>query len=172
MNNSIEKITNGAKEVAQGVAEGTKSLADEATKSAKILASKDGVKSFTKEFSEFAFKGNLADVAIGFVMGAAFREVVNAFIDFLISPILGLFFNRNFSLLTFTIGRVVFPIGNFITALITFVLTAFVLFLFVKAMNKKRRDTPIEEQPVREDIELLREIRDSLQKTKKTADSK
>ncbi|MFV0479565.1 MAG: large conductance mechanosensitive channel protein MscL [Anaerorhabdus sp.] len=118
---------------------------------------------FIKEFKEFALKGNVIEVAIGLVMGAAFKEVVTAFTDAIISPILGILFNQNLSYLSLTIGNVVFTYGNLISTVINFGLTAFVLFLFVKIVNKTKQEKETQEI-VSDEIALLREIRDSLKK--------
>ncbi len=121
------------------------------------------MKSFIKEFKEFALKGNVIEVAIGIVMGSAFKGVIDTFISAIISPILGILFNQNLSYLSFKIGNVVFSYGLLITSLISFTLTAFVLFLFVKFVNKTKKEKE-SVAIVSEEVALLREIRDSLKK--------
>ncbi len=98
------------------------------------------VKKFLSEFKEFALHGNVLQLAVGVIIGAAFQGVVKALTDNILSPIIGLFTGQNFDSLTLTIGpsnwNVTLQYGAFITALINFVITAFVIFLLVKAMNR------------------------------------
>lgn len=134
-----------------------------------------------KEFQEFAMKGNLVDMAVGFVMGSAFATVVTAFIQgvFLpvLSPIMG---GIDFSSIAFTItpaeldadGNVVteaavVELGNFISATISFIIVAFVMFMIIKAMNnlkKKEEEAPAEPPAPPKEQVLLEEIRDLLAK--------
>ncbi|MCI4645795.1 MAG: large-conductance mechanosensitive channel protein MscL [Hyphomonadaceae bacterium] len=133
------------------------------------------------EFKEFAMKGNLVDMAVGFVMGGAFATVVTAFIQgvFLpiLSPIMG---GIDLSALTLTItpaevdaaGEVtkeaaVVELGAFISAVISFLIVAFVMFMIIKGMNsmmKKAEEAPAAPpEPPKEQL-LLEEIRDLLAK--------
>lgn len=131
-----------------------------------------------KEFKDFAMKGNLVDMAVGFVMGSAFATVVTAFIDGifmpLISPVLG---GLDLSKWTYTMkdavienGEVVTPavlvnVGVFLTALISFIIVAFVMFMIIRGMNnmmKKEEEAPAE--PPRQEV-LLEEIRNLLAKS-------
>lgn len=119
-----------------------------------------------KEFKEFAMKGSVVDLAIGVVIGASFGAVVSSFTASVIDPIVGLILGKGgLSDVSFTAGKAVFPIGMFLQALINFILTAFVLFLVVKAINsmKKKEEAAAPAAPP-EDITLLREIRDALKK--------
>lgn len=134
-----------------------------------------------KEFKEFAMKGNLVDMAVGFVMGGAFATVVTAFIQgvFLpiLSPIMG---GIDLSSLSWTVspevvneaGEVVkeaavVELGNFISAVISFIIVAFVMFMIIKGMNrmmKKAEEEPAAApEPPKEQL-LLEEIRDLLAK--------
>lgn len=119
-----------------------------------------------KEFKEFAMKGNVVDLAVGVVIGASFGAVVSSFTASVIDPIVGLVLGKGgLSDLSFTAGKATFPIGLFLQALINFILTAFVLFLFIKAMNSmKKKEAPAAPAAPPEDITLLREIRDALKK--------
>lgn len=137
------------------------------------------------EFKEFAMKGNLVDMAVGFVMGAAFAAVVTAFIQGvfmpLISPIMG---GIDLASLNYvmspaevdadgveTKAAVVIAIGDFITALISFIIVAFVMFMIIKGMNNAMKAMEEEKEaepeapagPTQE--ELLTEIRDLLAKS-------
>lgn len=131
-----------------------------------------------KEFKDFAMKGNLVDIAVGFVMGAAFKEVVSSFTGGIVSPIIGLIFNADFKDLKLTlkegvadetgkiVGEVAMLYGEFLTNVIDFIIVAFVMFMIVKgvnAMKKKEEEAPAAPAgPTQE--ELLSEIRDLLKK--------
>lgn len=112
-----------------------------------------------KEFKEFALKGNLIEIAVGLILALAFAGVVTSFTEDIIAPIIGAIFGQpNFDSLVIDIGDAEIRYGAFITALINFLIIAFVLFLIVKAANRlmsKPEAGPSE-------IELLTEIRDEL----------
>ncbi|TLM69729.1 MAG: large conductance mechanosensitive channel protein MscL [Actinobacteria bacterium] len=95
-----------------------------------------------KEFKEFAFKGSVVDLAVGVIIGAAFNAVVKAFVDNLINPLLGLLGGGKASLealaLKITPG-VSLTYGQFLSAILNFLLVAFALFILVKAVSKFRR---------------------------------
>ena len=124
--------------------------------------------SMLKEFKDFVSRGNLIEIAVGLVMALAFKAVVDALVAGLIMPIVGAIFGEpSFDSLTFTINDSVFLYGTFLTQLVTFVLIALALFLFVvKPFNawQARRAAGEEEAAAAppEDITLLREIRDAL----------
>ena len=131
-----------------------------------------------KEFKEFAVKGNVMDLAVGVIIGAAFGKIVESLVSDLIMPVIGRFtggldFTQYFYPLAqipanipYTLEAVrkagipVIAWGNFINIVFNFVILAFVVFLMVQQINKLRRDKPIGAPP--EDVLLLREIRDSL----------
>lgn len=121
-----------------------------------------------KEFKEFIAKGNMLDLAVGIVIGAAFTGVVNSFVKDIVTPIIGLFGNANFDAYSVELKPgVTLNYGMFITALINFVIVAFVLFMVVKAYNRlKREQAQTEEAPaapaIPNDEKLLMEIRDIL----------
>ena len=91
------------------------------------------MKKLWNDFKAFAFKGNVLDLAIGMIIGSAFTAVVNAVVGAILQPILGIF-TENVKLEDMTWGK--FPIGTLRQALIVFVITALVLFVIVKAINK------------------------------------
>ena len=91
-----------------------------------------------KEFKEFLNRGNVVDLAVGVVIGAAFKAIVDSFVGDIISPLIGSIFNMDFSALTVTIHGAELRYGAFIMAIINFIIIAFVIFLFVKAVNKMR----------------------------------
>lgn len=121
-----------------------------------------------KEFKEFAMKGNIVDLAVAVVIGGAFGNIVTKFNESVISPVIALIMGKGgITEVTVTAGKTVFPIGLFLQAVIDFILIAFVLFLMVKAINSMKRkeaEAPAAPPATPEDIQLLREIRDSLKK--------
>ena len=129
------------------------------------------------EFKEFAMRGNVIDLAVGVVIGAAFGKIVTALVDKVIMPPLGLLIGGvDFSKLGIVLKEatidaagkevpaVVLAYGEFINALVQFVIVAFAIFLVVKAINRihKKPEDPPAATP--EDVLLLREIRDSLKR--------
>jgi large conductance mechanosensitive channel len=136
-----------------------------------------------KEFKEFALKGNFFDMAVGIVIGASFSTIVKSLVDDIIMPIVGFFSGGidfkdkfinlsegDFETLTAAkeAGAAVISYGNFISAIITFLIVAFVLFMIVKGMNKAMAAQKEEEEAApaepSEEIQLLTAIRDSLEK--------
>lgn len=132
------------------------------------------------EFKEFAMRGNVIDLAVGVVIGAAFGKIVTALVDNVIMPPIGLLLGGvDFSDIAWTLREatvnaageqvpaVVIGVGNFINAIVQFVIVAFAIFMLVKAINrlhKKPAEAPAEPEAPSEEVLLLREIRDSLQK--------
>lgn len=94
------------------------------------------MKKMLKEFKDFALKGNVLDLAIGVIIGAAFQGLVSSLTTNIISPILGCFSEVDFSGFTLKIGNLNLTYGAFITDVINFIIMAFVVFLIVKVMNK------------------------------------
>ena len=132
-----------------------------------------------KEFKEFAMKGNLVDIAVGFVMGAAFKEVVTSFTGGIVSPLIGLLFDTDFKALRYQlkegtlndagemVGQVWLEYGTFFTNVLDFIIVAFVMFLVVKGVNnmkKKEAPAPPPPPPGPSQEDLLAEIRDLLKK--------
>jgi large conductance mechanosensitive channel len=117
------------------------------------------------EFKEFINRGNFVDLAVGFVMGLAVAGLVTALVERLIMPLIALMVGEpNFDAIgTFGDNG---SVGAVITALVNFLLIAFALFLIVKAYNRMQRKQPDEPEPEAdpEDVVLLREIRDALQR--------
>ena len=126
------------------------------------------MKKFFEEFKAFALKGNMMDMAIGVIIGGAFSTLVTSLTDNLISPILGILGKVNFDAMMWD----VFGDGKFITAVINFLIMAFVLFCIVKAMNKLmemgKHEEPAAEEPAAPAAptqeELLAEILAELKK--------
>ncbi|MBU3131397.1 large conductance mechanosensitive channel protein MscL [Clostridium gasigenes] len=94
------------------------------------------MKKILGEFKQFALKGNVLDLAVGVIIGAAFQGIVKSLVDDIISPIIGLFAKKDFSDLVLTVFDVNIRYGAFITAVINFLIMVFLIFLLVKAMNK------------------------------------
>ena len=94
--------------------------------------------SMLQEFKAFAMKGNVVDLAIGVIIGAAFKSIVDSLVNDIISPLIGLVADTNFTDLVWQIGGVTLKYGAFITAIINFLLMALVLFLIVKAIGSAR----------------------------------
>jgi len=134
-----------------------------------------------KEFRQFALRGNAVDLAVGVIIGAAFTSIVNSLVKDIITPPLGLItggldFSNLFIVLkggTFATlaeaqkaGAVTINYGLFLNAAISFLIVAFVLFLFVRSMNRlfAAPPPPAEPAPPPEDVVLLGEIRDLLKK--------
>ncbi len=142
--------------------------------------------SMMKEFRDFAVKGNVIDLAVGVIIGAAFGKIVDSLVKDLINPIIGFIMGKpDFTNLYVVLkapekaiegavtydslvkaGATVFGYGAFLTVLINFIILAFIIFQMVKAVNRvKRKDTQeAPPAPTPEDVLLLREIRDSLKK--------
>jgi len=138
-----------------------------------------------QEFKEFAVKGNVVDLAVGVIIGGAFGKIVDSVVGDLIMPVIGAIVGKlDFSNLFVVLGTVpagtantlaelkkagvpVFAYGNFITVAVNFAILAFIIFLMVKQINRLKREAPAEPAApaaTPEDIQLLREIRDSLKK--------
>lgn len=124
--------------------------------------------SFIKEFKEFAIKGNVLDLAIAVVLGAAFGKIVTALTESLIAPLISLILGKGgLSDLTFTVRQTIFPIGLLLQAVIDFILVALVLFMIIKAINRmKRKKEEVAPAPAEYSLQekLLMEIRDSVKK--------
>jgi len=124
---------------------------------------------FVKEFKEFALKGNVIDLAIAVVMGAAFNKIVSSLVDDIITPAIltpALKAAKLADLSQLVIPGTAIKYGNFISTIISFIIVAFALFLIVKAINAaKRKDEAVAPPPEPSSTDkLLMEIRDSLKK--------
>ena len=127
------------------------------------------MKKFFKEFKEFAMQGNVMDMAIGIIIGAAFKAIVDSVVNNMLMPFIGLLTGgTNFNDWAWTIGSAKIEYGIFISNVINFIIVALFLFSFVKIMNKlKRKQEAVEEAapPEKSDeVKLLEEIRDCLKR--------
>ena len=141
--------------------------------------------SMTSEFKEFALKGNVMDLAVGVIIGAAFGKIVDSIVKDLIMPIVGkifggLDFSNYFILLSnppvdykgamtyadlTKAGVPLFAYGNFLTVAVNFVILAFIIFMMIRQVNRlKKAEPPAPAAATPEDVVLLRQIRDSLAK--------
>lgn len=139
--------------------------------------------SFFSEFKEFAVKGNVVDLAVGVIIGGAFGKIVDSLVGDVIMPVVskifgGLDFSNYFVPLAGQTAQTlaeakkagaVLAYGSFITVSLNFIILALVIFLMIKQINRLKREpeaapAPAEPPPTTEDIQLLREIRDSLKR--------
>ena len=137
--------------------------------------------SMLSEFKTFAMKGNVMDLAVGVIIGAAFGKIVDSLVGDLIMPVIAAILGGklDFSSFLIPLGKVpegtvmsldalkkagvpVFAYGNFITILINFIILAFIIFMMIKAMNRWKRDEPAAPAPPPASEVLLGEIRDIL----------
>lgn len=119
-----------------------------------------------KEFKEFAIKGNVIDLAVAFILGAAFTAIVTSLVNDIFMPFLGILIGGiDFSTLAVSVLGVNVTYGNFLQEIVKFVLVAFALFMMVKVLNRLKREKAVEETPEPElsrEEQLLSEIRDLL----------
>lgn len=138
--------------------------------------------SMMQEFKDFAVKGNVIDLAVGVIIGAAFGKIVDSLVADVIMPIVGAIFgNLDFSNMLIVLGKnpnnlqsladlkkagiATLAYGNFITIALNFVILAFIIFMMVKQINRMKKEAlPAAPPATPEDVVLLREIRDSLKK--------
>lgn len=123
------------------------------------------MKSFMREFRAFASRGNVIDLAVGVIIGGAFSAITNSLINDIVMPILGIFTSQiTMSDLSVTVAGAVITYGNFIQAVLNFLVMSFVVFCLVKAINRlhKKEEAPkAPPKPSNEEL-LLTEIRDLL----------
>ena len=132
---------------------------------------------FASEFKEFAMKGNVVDLAVGVIIGAAFGKIVDSLVGDVIMPVVGrIFGGLDFSsyyvplagqpyglpLAEAKKAGAVLAYGNFVTVALNFVILAFIVFLMVKQINRLKRETPPAPAAPAEEVLLLREIRDAV----------
>jgi large conductance mechanosensitive channel len=136
--------------------------------------------SMMSEFKEFALKGNVMDLAVGVIIGAAFGKIVDSLVNDIIMPVVGKIFGgldfsnmyiplngqeAGLALVEAKKAGAVLAYGNFITIALNFIILAFIIFQMVRLMNKLKKDEPAAAPaPTPEDVVLLREIRDALKK--------
>ncbi|NLC33802.1 MAG: large conductance mechanosensitive channel protein MscL [Erysipelothrix sp.] len=116
------------------------------------------------EFKAFISRGSAMELAIGVIMGSTFSAIITSLVNDVMMPFVGMFIGVDFTSLTITFNDSTILIGNFLQAVVNFVIVGFILFLIVKVMNKLSKPAVEEEVVVveAEELTLLREIRDSL----------
>ena len=134
------------------------------------------MKRFFNEFKTFAIKGNMLDMAVGVIIGAAFTAIINSIVGNIATPLIGMLIGVDFSSWEIELPRLYgsaepgsIGIGIFLNTIISFFIIAFVVFLFVKGINKMRKkneeEAPPPPEPTKEEL-LLSEIRDILRDSK------
>ncbi len=130
------------------------------------------MKKFFKEFGAFVARGNVIDMAVGIVIGGAFTAIITSLVENIFTPLIGMILGGiDFAGINVTVGSAVLEIGVFLNKVIIFILTAFVLFLVIKAINKakakaekKKAEEPAAPAEPSTEEKLLTEIRDLLKK--------
>lgn len=119
---------------------------------------------FWQEFREFISRGNVIDLAVGIVIGAAFTAIVTSMVDDLLMPLLGIVIGGiDFSNLAVTVDNATLTYGSFIQSVVNFLIIAFAIFLLIRTINRFQRKQKVDPPPAPpEEIQLLTEIRDLL----------
>ncbi len=127
------------------------------------------MKAFIREFKTFLNRGNVLDLAVGVIIGGAFKSITDSLTNDILMPLLGLLVNRvSFSDLTLTLGSATIAYGSFLEAVLNFIIMAFAVFCLVKAFNRlhrKKEEAAPAPKPSKEEL-LLTEIRDLLKEGK------
>jgi len=131
------------------------------------------MKKFFSEFKDFAMRGNVIDLAVGVIVGGAFSSITTSLINDIIMPLLGIVTGSiSFADLSVTIGGAVVTYGNFVQAVLNFIVMAFIVFVMVKAINrlhKKKVEAPPPPPDPSNEEKLLTEIRDLLKNSQQTS---
>ena len=118
-----------------------------------------------KEFKDFISRGNVVDMAVGIIVGAAFTSIVKSLVNNLVDPLIGIFVGKiDLSNLILTIGDAQFKYGSFLNSVINFLIISFVVFLMVKAINRFRKKKEEEPAKLSEEAQYLKEITELLKK--------
>lgn len=123
------------------------------------------MKKFMEEFKQFIARGNVMDMAVGVIIGGALSAITTSLINDMIMPLLGIFTGSiSFADLSFTVNGAVIAYGNFIQAILNFLVMAFVVFCLIKALNKlhHKKEAPPAPPELSPEEKLLMEIRDLL----------
>ena len=121
--------------------------------------------SIVKEFSDFAMKGNVIDLAVGVIIGGAFGKIVTSLVSDVLMPTIGLIIGHvDLSSIALNIGESKIPYGLFLQSVVDFVIVAFCIFLFIKQMNRFKKEAPPAPPEVKEEVKLLTEILEELKK--------
>ena len=118
-----------------------------------------------KEFKDFISRGNVVDMTVGIIVGAAFTSIVKSLVNNLVDPLIGIFVGKiDLSNLVLTIGDAQFKYGSFLNSVINFLIISFVVFLMVKAINRFRKKKEEEPAKLSEEAQYLKEITELLKK--------
>ena len=118
-----------------------------------------------KEFKEFTMRGNVMDLAVGVIIGAAFGKIVASLVDNILMPIIGIVMQGvKFDSLMIKVGEAEIKYGTFIGSIVDFIIVAFVIFMMVKGMNRMTKKAAEAPPAPSKDQQLLTEIRDLLKK--------
>ena len=126
------------------------------------------MKNFVQEFKAFALKGNVVDLAVAVVIGAAFGKIVSSLVENIVTPLLGVLVGGvDFTTLTFTVGEAVVTYGVFLQSIFDFIVIALAIFVAIRMLarlQKKEEEKPAAEKVTTpsEEVQLLQEIRDAL----------
>lgn len=128
------------------------------------------MKNFFKEFQDFINRGSVVDMAVGVIIGGAFAKIVSSLVNDVIMPLVGVILGGiDISSASITVGGAVIKYGLFLQNIIDFLIIAFVIFMIIKIMNRMREnvkklkgeeEVEVDEEPVSEEIKLMREMRD------------
>ena len=131
---------------------------------------------FMGEFRKFIARGNVMDMAVGVIIGAAFKSIVDSLVNDILMPFVGIFIGQDtFASLIFTVGGAQIAFGNFIQSIVNFLIMAFVIFCIVKAMNafrRKKEEAPAAPPAPSAEEVLLTEIRDLLREQRDNGSDK
>jgi len=123
------------------------------------------MKKFIEDFKSFAMKGNVIDLAVAVIIGAAFGKIVSSLVDTIIMPLIGIVLgNVDFTGLVFKVGETSIAYGAFLQAVVDFVIIALVIFVAIRMLRKAEKKEEAKPKEPAEEVVLLREIRDSLKK--------
>lgn len=127
------------------------------------------MKTFVEDFKKFAMKGNVVDLAVAVIIGAAFGKIVSSLVDNIVMPLIGVLIGGvDFSGLAVEVGDATVMYGVFVQSVIDFLIIALVIFIAIRALSKleQKEEAPAEPKPVEpsEEVKLLREIRDNLRR--------
>lgn len=123
--------------------------------------------SIIKEFRDFTIRGNVLDLAVGVIIGGAFGKIVSSLVSDVLMPTIGIVLGQvDFSGLNLTIGGSTIAYGLFLQAVVDFVIVAFCIFMLIKQVNRfhKKEAAPAPTPVEKEEVKLLREIRDAVRK--------
>ena len=140
------------------------------------MSLKESGKGLFAEFKQFIARGNVIDLAVGVIIGAAFKSIVDSLVNDILMPFVGIFIGQDtFASLVFNVGGAQIAFGNFIQAIVNFLIMAFVIFCIVKAMNafrRKKEEAPAAPPAPSAEEVLLTEIRDLLREQRDNGSDK